>query len=59
MAERLAVVIRPVADAGTTAYRLEHPDGRHTGSGLFVSPDWARKYANQHGWQVAKEDSDD
>lgn len=54
MAERTTVVIVPVADAGTTAYRLEHPDGRKTGSGLFVSQEWARKYATGHGWQVVE-----
>lgn len=54
MAEWTTVVIVPVADAGTTAYRLEHPDGRKTGSGLFVSQEWARKYAARHGWQVVE-----
>ncbi len=46
------VVIRPVPDAGTTAYRIEHPDGRRTGSGLFASVDWARGYAEERGWRV-------
>lgn len=57
MAERTTVVIVPVPDAGTTAYRLEHPDGGKTGSGLFVSQEWARKYAAKHGWRVAESES--
>ncbi len=49
----VVVVIRPVPDAGTTAYRIEHPDGRRTGTGLFASVDWARQCAQERGWQVA------
>ncbi len=39
----VTVVIRPVPDADTTAYRIERPDGRRTGTGLFASVDWARQ----------------
>ncbi len=46
------VVIRPVPDSGTTAYRIEHAGGRRTGTGLFASVDWARQYAQERGWQV-------
>lgn len=54
MPERTTVVIVPVSDAGTTAYRLQYPDLRKTGSGLFVSQEWARKYAAKNGWRVAE-----
>ncbi len=48
----VVVVIRPVPDAGTTAYRIERPDGRRTSTGLFASVDSARQFAQERGWQV-------
>ncbi len=48
----VTVVIRPVPDAGTTAYRIEHTDGRRTGTGLFASVDSAKRYAEERRWQV-------
>jgi len=39
-----------------TSYRIEWPDGTPTGTGLFVSVDWAQQYANGRGWPVDIED---
>jgi hypothetical protein len=54
-------VIRPTPDYDwkrgieLTAYRIEWPDGTPTGTGLFASPEWAKKYAVKRGWPVTTE----
>ncbi len=49
-------VVRPVADwdgqLERKAYRIEWQDGRPTGTGLFISPEWAQAYAERRGWML-------
>ena len=62
-------VIRPTTDRERTkasranpegwllhrVYRIEWPDGTHTGTGVFVSAQSARDYAAGRGWPVSLE----
>ncbi len=61
------VVIRPVSERsaqegepvtiGSTAYRIELPNGEKTGTGLFVTREFAEAYAAERGWLVTMDAS--
>ena len=49
-------VVRPAMDwdgqMERRAWRIEWQDGSRTGTGLFISPEWAQKYAEARGWML-------
>jgi hypothetical protein len=42
-----------------TVYRIEWADGASTETGLFSARVWAEKYADQHGWEIGIDQSEE